>query len=163
MLPLPCRHVLYPYETRILFLLLSDDQLDNAREIGRLLRQTDIAVDGVFTAPEAHQLGREFWHSLMPDELAKVDDVIDTNIHDEQVVGMLEEKARFQRSDACEELIRLIPAQIKSCSGCHTYALAPGRAQRVREPAAAAGKRPPHVAEYIIDQRSGQTQLHWLM
>jgi len=159
MQPLPCRRVLYPYETRVLFLLVGDDQIDKAREIGRLLKESDVSIDRLYTAPETHSLGSVFWRALRPegrDEEERIDDVAEG---DEESEGYLEEDARRQGSDHCAELLRLIPNQVRRTPGSHTYAVAPRR-----YPKTGVGENAePHVAEYIIDKRSGQTQLHWLM
>jgi hypothetical protein len=159
---LQCQRVLYPYETRILFLLMNDDRLDTAREIGQSLRETNVAVDCVFTAPASHRIGSEFLHSLMPKIPDDSDEIIDIDLNSDQAVSLLEEKACEQRSDECQELLKLIPSRIKRCSGCHTFAVAPGRS-RPRRLSSAACEDCSHVAEYIIDQRTGHARLHWLM
>ncbi|HNY89965.1 MAG: hypothetical protein BWY77_00072 [bacterium ADurb.Bin431] len=159
MQPLPCRRVLYPYETRVLFLLVGDDQIDKAREIGHLLKESDVAIDRLYTAPETHSLGSAFWRALRPegqDEEVRIDEVA---VGDEESEGLLEEDARRQGSGHCAELLRLLPKEIRRAPGSHTYAVAPRRNLKIMD----GEKDDPHVAEYIIDQRSGQTQLHWLM
>ncbi|MBN2356909.1 hypothetical protein JXO59_12405 [candidate division KSB1 bacterium] len=165
---LPCRPVLYAYETRILFLLVNKDRIDVAREIGRYLRESDVAIDGVFTTPASHRLGSEFLHSLMPDLADDSGKVVDIDINSEEVIGLLEKKVGTQRCEECQDLINLIPASIKSpeshyrLQGCHNFAVAPGSSPA--EPSSVDRSRVrPHIVECIIDQRTGQGRLHWLM
>lgn len=159
---LPCRRVLYSYETRILFLLLSRDRAETAREIGRSLRETDLAIDGVFAAPAAHGLGCEFFHSLHPESGPEADEIVDVDLNTEQVAGLLRANACHERCEECQELLQLIPDSIRHDSGCHTYALATGSGVRDNGVADSMDNSS-HVVEYIIDQRSGQGRLHWLM
>lgn len=159
---LPCRRVLYSYETRILFLLLSRDRVEAAREIGRSLRETELAIDGVFAAPAAHRLGSEFFHSLHPEIGLEAGEIVDVDLNTEQVTGLLRANACNECCEECRELLNLIPDSIKHDSGCHTWAVATGSG--VRENGVADGmENSSHVVEYIIDQRSGQGRLHWLM
>jgi hypothetical protein len=156
---LSCRRVLYPYETRILFILVGDDQVDKAQEIAELLKESDVAIDRLYTTPETHRLGSAFWQSLRPDEPEDERRICDIGTDDEQIGSMLEEKALRQSCDRSPELLQLIPSEVRGSSGCHTYALAPARHTKIRD----AENTAPHIGEYIIDQRSGLTQLHWLM
>ncbi|HOT96079.1 MAG TPA: hypothetical protein PLG50_07970 [bacterium] len=155
---LPCRRVLYPYETRVFFILVGEDQADKAREIGELLKQSDVAIDRLYTTPETHTLGSHFWHGLNPEAADENDRICEVE-EDETIERVLEDKADGQVCDGGPELLPLIPAEIRGHPGCHTYAVAPKRPLRIRD----ASKVPTHLGEYIIDQRSGQTQLHWLM
>ncbi len=156
---LPCRRVLYSYETRIFFILLGENQADKAREIGELLKQSDVAIDRVYTAPETHTLGSHFWHGLNPDGPDGEEPIRVVKEEDENMEGVLAAKADGQVCDGGPDLLPLVPAEVRHDPGCHTYALAARRPCRVRD----AHEGPPHIGEYIIDQRSGQTQLHWLM
>ncbi len=157
--PLPCRRVLYPYETRVLFLLVGDDQIDKAREIGRLLKERDVAIDRIYTTPETHHLGSAFWRALRPDGRDEEERIAEVAVGDEESEDLLEEDACRQGCGHCGELLRLLPTEIRLGTGSHTYAVAPKRHPNIRDEE----HQKPHVAEYIIDQRSGQTQLHWLM
>ena len=158
MLSLPCRRVLYPYETRVLFLLVGDDQIDKVREIGHLLKESDVAIDRLYITPETHCLGSAFWRALQPEGWEE-ERIAEVTVGDEESEGLLEEDVRRRKSGHCAELLRLLPKEIRRAPGSHTYAVAPRRNFKVRD----GENDEPHVAEYIIDQRSGQTQLYWLM
>ena len=165
---LPCRRDLYAYETRILFLLLNKDRVDVAREIGRSLRESNVAVQGVFTTPGSHRIGSEFLRSLAANEADENDKIIEVNLESEQVVRELEKRAGERNCQEYRELMRFIPAAALCSewpyqrSGCHTIAVAPEitlAGATSTEPA----EPGPHVVECIIDQRTGQANMQWLM
>jgi hypothetical protein len=165
---LPCRRDLYAYETRILFLLLNQDREDVAREIGRSLRESNVAVEGVFTAPSLHQLGSAFLHSLMPDALDGSDKIVDIDMSSDQVVSELGKKANARHCAECRELMKLIPSSVLcpgmqfQHSGCHTVAVAP-EINGTLPSFSSKSETGSHVVECIIDQRTGQAHLQWLM
>jgi hypothetical protein len=165
---LPCRRDLYAYETRILFLLLNKDQVEVAREIGRSLRESNVAVEGVFTTPASHRIGSEFLHSLFPDGADDSDKIIDIDLSSNQVVSELKKRIGIRHCEECQELITFIPAAVfcpkmqYQLSGCHTIAVAPdikGDEPSFRMTSATGS----HVVECIIDQRTGQAHMQWLM
>jgi len=165
---LPCRRDLYAYETRILFLLLNKDRVDVAREIGRSLRESKVAVEGVFTTPGSHRIGSEFLRSLAANEAEESDKIVDVNLESERVVSELEKRVGDRYGQECRELVNLIPAAALCSewpyqhSGCHTIAVAPEIA--LAEPVSTETAEPhPHVVECIIDQRTGQARMQWLM
>jgi hypothetical protein len=165
---LPCRRDLYAYETRILFLLLNQDRVDVAQEIGRSLRESNVAVESVFTAPAAHEIASAFLHSLMPEAIKDSDRIVDIDLSSDQVLSELEKKIGARHCAECRELMKLIPSSVLcpkmqyQQSGCHTIALAP----EIKGQHTTMGATPetdPHVVECIIDQRTGQARMQWLL